>query len=189
MSDEEIDTSDVPVISNFINPAVGKFSDIEFRGYDVRSIANWCIRQARAEGIKTSRLWLNKIVSLIYQESLTSNLALLTPARMEAWDFGPVFREIYYSYPDGEYDLFYRFNVSRRCREVAMDPFASKDLDLFKKVWMKFGHLSGSRLTTITHAPDTPWSKVWSSGRSVNPGMQIGVSVILGHEDGQGDDR
>lgn len=179
LSDDEIDTSDISPADALQDPKIGRFSDITFRNYDVRAIANWCILKARRDAHRVTKLWTNKIVSLIYEHSLVENHVLLTPARMEAWDFGPVFRELYYNAPSEEYSLYERFNVAIRKREVAVDPFDNEDLQLFNEVWERFGRLSGSQLTTITHAPNTPWSKVWNDGGSVNPGMQIDVALIL----------
>lgn len=185
LSDDEIDTSDIPVRDVLKNPVVGKFSEIEYHGYDVRSIANWCIRRARETGTDASKLWLNKIVALIYERALVSAKTLLTPARMEAWEFGPVFREIYLQYPSENDGYFYRFNVRTRSKEIAIDPFSKDDLDIFEEVWRQYGHLSGSALTTITHRVGTPWRSVWDRGGSVNPGMLIDIETILGRNDGR----
>lgn len=180
LSDDEIDTSDISSRAKLTHPVVGKYSDIEYRGYDVRSIANWCIRKAREAGVSVSKLWINKIVALVYERSLVSAKILLTPARMEAWEFGPVFREIYLQFPSDADGYYHRYNVRTRSREVAMDPFSRDDLEVFEETWRKYGHLSGSALTTITHRVGTPWRSVWDRGGAVNPGMLIDIETILG---------
>lgn len=181
LPDDEIDTSDISELKALRRPRIGRFSEIESRGYDVRAIANWCLIRARRVEIKVSNLWLNKLVSLIYESSLINRRVLLTPARMEAWEFGPVFREIYFNFPKENQSLLSKFNVVKRQKEIADDSFHSEDIAAFEEVWQKFGHLSGSRLTTITHASGTSWSKVWLRGGAVNPGMVIDVETILGH--------
>lgn len=189
MSDAEIDLSDVAPINSFTNPKIGKYSDLDYRGYDVRSIANWCLKKAAQNSIKPTNLWLNKLVSLIYERALKDYKILLTPARMEAWEFGPVFRELYHQYPKTSDLVFHRFNVRHRRREVASDPFDTQDLEIFEGAWREYGHLTGSSLTTITHRSGTAWDIVWRGGGDVNPGMVIDIETILGRKAGQSHGR
>jgi len=36
-----------------------------------------------------------------------------------------------------------------------------------------YGRLSAAVLRYLTHAPGSPWDKVWHHGGKVNPGMRI----------------
>lgn len=182
MSDDEIDTSEIPERLDFRNAKRGRFFDLTHRNYDVRSIANWCLRKAQAERIRTSSMWLNKLVFFIYEQSLKSNRVLLAPALAEAWDHGPVFREIF-SQTDGdkEVELLTRFNVRLRTREEAFEDFIESDIKLFEKVWREFGHLSASEVRRISHLKDTPWHKIWHETHASNPGKVIDVATIIGH--------
>lgn len=186
LSDDEIDTSDAPETTSFAGAEIGKFSDIKFRGYDVRSIANWCISKAKRTGINPTNLWLNKLVFFIYEQALRDLNVLLTPARVEAWDYGPVFRELYLNYP-GDNEPYHRYNVQKRGRELAEDSFETEDLELFEKVWAELGNLTASQLTRLSHRPGTPWSTVWKEGGAINPGMVIDINVILGRNADQED--
>lgn len=185
MADEEIDTSDAPESTNFIDAKVGKFSDLEFRGYDIRSIANWCIARASRSNLLPTNMWLNKIIYFIYERALREAHVLLSPARLEAWEYGPVFREIYLNYPKERGSLYSRYNVQKRSSEIVTASFESQDLMLFEQVWSELGHLSASQLTKLSHKPGTPWSLVWEHGGSVNPGMLIDTNIILGRNAGQ----
>lgn len=186
MQDKDIDTSEIPERLNFENAVQGKYYDLKPRGYDVRAIANWCIQKATEQSVAATSMWLNKIVYFIYEEALRQSRTLLTDARVEAWDHGPVFREIYFQYSNDEsVKLLKKFNKSVRKMEVADENFLKEDLAIFEKVWNKMGTLSAARLRQISHEPGTPWDIVWNYKGKANPGMVIDYKLILGHVDGQ----
>lgn len=187
--DDDIDTSEISETVDFSTAHQGKYSEVEFRDYDVRSIANWCIAQARRENVTVTNLWLNKIVYFIYEHALLTGKILLTSARLEAWDHGPVFREIYFNFPTKNNIYLEKFDVRLRSKVIAHDVFESSDMALFYDVWRRLGHCSASRLRNLSHEAGSPWSKVWGYQGKVNPGMLIGLDVILGQETGQEDGR
>lgn len=187
LPDDEIDTSDISETLDFSGAKIGRFSDITFRGYDVRSIANWCVAKAKKNSINLSNLSVNKLVFFIYERALKELNVLLTPARVEAWDYGPVFRELYFNFPSGKAEFFEKYNVQKRSKELVQESFETEDLELFERVWNDFGHLSASQLTRISHQPSGPWSAVWNGGGDVNPGMIIDINLILGRNVDQPD--
>ena len=180
LSDDDIDSSDISETLSFDGAVVGRYSDIEVRRYDVRSIANWVLRTAALHHVKVTNLWINKFVYFIVENSLRMRKVLITPARIEAWEFGPVFRELYFNFPQGEAGYYRRFNVVKRQKEVAIDPFDAEDVELFKAVWRDYGNLTASQLTRLSHKPGSPWHTVWQNGGKINPGMVIDISTILG---------
>jgi len=182
MSDDEIDTSDIPERTNFKGGVRRRFFNLSLREYDVRAIANWCIAKAKSAGVRTSSLWLNKLVFFIYEGALVHNRVLLTPARAEAWDHGPVFREIF-SQTDGdkEVEFLTKFDVELRTRVLAEEKFQELDIALFESIWNKYGHLSASEVRRISHLEGTPWYKVWYQADVPNPGKVIDINDIIGH--------
>lgn len=187
LSDDDIDTSDVPETLCFDNAIIGRYSNIQVRPYDVRSIANWVIRNAVEDRIKVTNMWLNKLVYFIVEHSLRLKNTLITPARIEAWEFGPVFRELYFNFPKDNVQLYSRFNVVKRQREIAFEPFEAEDLETFKFVWRKYSRLSASQLTNLSHQSGSPWHTVWERGGKINPGMVIDIETILGRNADQSD--
>ena len=190
MRDDEIDTSGIQESRSFDSTQIGRYSDISVRGYDVRSIANWCIARAKREKVTVTKMWLNKIVYFIYERALIDIKVLLTPARLEAWEYGPVFREIYLSFPKKfDFTYYQRYNVKKRQSEEARDEFECEDLRIFDQVWLEFGHLTASKLTNISHKPGSPWSRIWTYRGKANPGMVIDIETILsdgvGHNHGK----
>lgn len=181
MRDEDIDRSEIAERVNFEDAVRGKYYDVKPRGYDVRAIANWCIQKAALHKIEATSMWLNKIVYFIYEEALKNSRVLLTEARVEAWDHGPVFREIYFQHSnDSDLTPLRKFDKKTRRMEVATETFFAEDLTIFETVWKRMGFLSASRLRNISHEPGTPWDIVWNYQGKSNPGMVIDYKLILG---------
>jgi uncharacterized phage-associated protein len=186
IADNEIDTTD---ISETIRPSsamIGKYSGLASRNYDVRAIANWCLRKAKLADLEPTNMWLNKLVYFIYEKALREFHVLLTPARVEAWDHGPVFREIYSNFlRRNSSGLFEYYNVRIRSRQVADEPFECVDVSIFEAVWEQYGHSSASALRNISHRNGSPWHSVWMSKGQANPGMEIDIGTILGRNTDQ----
>lgn len=181
MRDDDIDTSEIAERLDFESAIRGKYYDLKPRTYDVRAIANWCIGKASNHNIDATSMWLNKIVYFIYEEALKHSRILLTEARVEAWDHGPVFREIYFQHSnDSCLTPLKKFDKASRKMEVAVENFVEEDIAIFEKVWDKIGQLSASRLRQISHEPGTPWDIVWNYRGKSNPGMVIDYKLILG---------
>ena len=39
--------------------------------------------------------------------------------------------------------------------------FDEREADMIRQVWEKYGHLSGGRLSEMTHRVGSPWYRVW----------------------------
>lgn len=185
MADSEIDLRDVPETTEFSNPRGGRYFPIAKRSYDIRSIANWCIGKARKDGQRIQTLWLIKLVYFIYEKALQDWHVLLSPARLEAWKHGPVFRELYFDdVLDKDASLYKKFDRDIRAMTTATDDFSVYDLHIFESVWSRYAKLSGSELRRISHAPGSPWDVVWSRAKHVGGfNLHIDVATILGQSD------
>lgn len=186
IADDEIDTSDAPIIGAPKHVTVGKYSGLEVKKYDIRSIANWCIKKAKSQDIEIGNMWLNKIVYFTYEKALKDFNVLLSPARIEAWDHGPVFRELYFSFSNrASSGLFEKYDIKHRRREIAEDNFDQSDIAIFEEVWLDFGHRTAAALRSLSHKSGSPWDIIWTSGGHANPGMEIDIGTILGRKVGQ----
>lgn len=184
LRDEDIDTSDIPERADFSNAAMGKYFHIRQRDYDVRAIANWFLEKAALENIKAEAMWLNKIVYFAYEAALKEFSVLITKARVEAWDHGPVFREVFHQFDNEKnQSLLLKLNIKTRKMEVAREEFVPSDLAIFEQVWHKYGHASSAKLRHISHQPGTPWHVVWTFRGRTKPGMVIDLATILGRSD------
>ncbi len=98
---------------------------------------------------------------------------------VEAWNYGPVYRDLYdhtkyfgkapierLITPDD--DEAVRFFV--RSRRDSKPPYTAELTDyqrqLIDAVWMRYGELSGARLSALTHQRNTPWFDTVKAGRS-----------------------
>lgn len=181
MRDEDIDTTEISEQTNFSRRETGKYYDLEARHYDVRAIANWCLDKAESNGFHPTSMWINKIVYFIYETALQNFRIVLTPAKIEAWDHGPVFRELYAQFQsDAPFHKLKKMNLQTRQREDAAEDFRELDLKIFDNAWKKYGHLSAAELRRISHQSGSPWDIAWHSGGKSNPGMGIDIGVILG---------
>lgn len=186
MSDDEIDASDIPIRTDFSGGREGRFFHLSARDYDVRAIANWCIRRAKSEGRKITNLWLNKMVFFIYEEALKTSHVLLTSAKAEAWDHGPVFREIYFGFKAEDVDGFLKtFDPVRKRKIIAEERFEHGDVALFESVWLRLAKMSGAQLRNLSHKEGQAWYRVWNYTGQTNPGMQIDIATIIGAENKQ----
>lgn len=184
MSDDDINTSDIPEISDWSRAVRGRFSTtpVETRGYDVRAIANWVLDYLGDLNLTASNMALNKLVYFIFERGLVEKRILFTPSRVEAWDHGPVFREIYHAVKadDGPIiDKIKKYSVRDRQIVEAREQFSLDDMDFFRSVINDYKHFNASQLRYISHRKNGPWDRVWKSATPVNPGMVISIELIL----------
>ena len=180
LPDSEIDLTTEQELDTFGPASTGRYYPFMSRGYDVRAIANWFIDRAQSSKVDVKKVWINKLVYLAYQEALKGFQILLTPARVEAWKFGPVFREIYFNSDDEAAQKFLKYDVKERKKMEVTSKFEGLDESIFEKVYQDFGALSASELTRLTHEESSPWHLVWMLGGEENPGMVIPPSIIAG---------
>jgi uncharacterized phage-associated protein len=150
--------------------------------YDVRSIANWVLDRADAAGQPVSNMSLNKIVYFIIEKALVERGELLTSAKIEAWEHGPVIREIYHSFKshgDGPISSrARRFDASTKDLVLANEAIVEQDIELFEEALSAYLHLTAAQLRALSHQPGGPWHRVWWHEGRINPGMEISIDTI-----------
>lgn len=151
--------------------------------YDVRALANWVLDEGARRGVSISNMSLNKIVYFVVENALIDRGELLTDAKIEAWEHGPVFRELYHEFKkfgDGPIaSRAMKFDINSRCMVVASQEFDPQDETLFHSVLDDYIHLSASHLRALSHRQGGPWDRVWWHEGTINPGMEISAEVIL----------
>ena len=71
---------------------------------------------------------------------------------VQAWDYGPVFPKIYYTFksnPPGK--------IKRYGDNFESHSFNEDEIEIIKLVYDTYGSFDGWVLSAITHAPGTPW--------------------------------
>jgi len=185
LSDADIDTSDIAEETDWSDALRGVWNPVEYKryGYDIRALANEILARLWARGVKPTNMALNKLTWFVYERALTTLHALVSDARVEAWDHGPVFREIYSPAKEHGSSSIKGFlkGFSRQKKKMApvrqdLDPQIS---DLIDDVLDEIGDYSAARLRELSHKTSGPWDRVWNSGRKTSAGMVISPHLIF----------
>jgi len=185
MADGDIDLSDIPETPNWSSGLRGLWTGQRYEAldYDIRAIANEILKRAWEAGTKPTNMWLNKVAWFVYERMLIEFGKLLTSARVEAWDHGPVFREIYGPAKvhgnEPVASLLEAFSMKTKKMEIASAAIDSSTLAVINDAISKFAGKSASQLRNISHLEGSPWYRVWFSGQKTSAGMVISPNVIL----------
>jgi uncharacterized phage-associated protein len=185
VADEDIDLSDVPETTNWSSGLRGLWTEQNYRSmnYDIRAVANEILKRAWTEGVRPTNMWLNKVTWFVYERLLTQFGKLLTEARVEAWDHGPVFREVYgpaKTFKDEPIaHLLRAFSAQTKQMEIAEQSFDDDTSSVINDAIAEFGRKTASQLRNISHVEGSAWYRVWYSGQKTSAGMVISPHVIL----------
>ena len=138
-------------------------------------IANEFIRRAAAEGRALTQMQLQKLVYIAHGWNLAINGEQLTHDDPQAWDYGPVYRDLWQALK-----AYGRTPVKREIRngeylpemlddETAAQPARARLSDderaIIDSVYANYGGFHAFKLSALTHEPDTPWTHVYAEGR------------------------
>lgn len=151
--------------------------------HDVRAIANLVLDVAAADGRTLSNMQINKIVYFLHADSLGALGVPLVSAKIEAWEHGPVFRELYSQFKrhsDGPIST----------RASSLDPvsgelklvkpnLSSEELQFLRPLALRYSAMSASALRAQSHELGGPWDQVWNHETSTNATMRITDESIL----------
>lgn len=145
-----------------------------------RSVAIANAFLAKAGNSPLTQMQLQKLVFFAHGWTLAETGFPLTSDDPEAWVYGPVYRDLYdhtkffgsgpirrqITPDDDEATRFFLRDPSgRSAYEADLD---AEEASIIKRVWKKYGNVSGSRLSAMTHRPDTPWSRTFANGQGKN---------------------
>jgi uncharacterized phage-associated protein len=185
LQEDEILTDDIPETTDFTNFHRGTYAEpaLTERNLDIRALANWFLARFAAANRKVTNLSLNKMLYLAIERGIIEKGIVFSPAKIEAWKHGPVFREIYHaSKNEGREPIketFKTFDLASRTFVPVRDEFTTEDVAFLESIFVDYGSLPAGKLVDITHEAGSPWHAVWLSGRSVNFGMEITRKLIL----------
>ena len=149
----------------FLQPFVN-----ENGGYSASLIADYII--ANSKEAATS-IQVIKTAYIAHGYSLAALNKPLVKENAQAWRYGPVFPSMYFALRDHEQRPIQSLEycgTARNGPEIgARRKFLSNQIDAKRRGILDatiemYGHLSGSRLISITHAKDTPWKKYYKPG-------------------------
>ncbi len=141
--------------------------------YKSKAIANAFLDLARERGQSVTPMKVQKLVYFAHGWHLATANAPLVAEPVEAWRWGPVFRQLYAALAE-----FGNQPITHSLREVIIDSgtpsgYRLRDYavdisddagmfanDVVRRIWELYGHLSGTQLSKMTHEPGTPWDTV-----------------------------
>lgn len=156
---------------------------IEQVGYSVRGLANWILDYSQSKGASQTNMSINKLVYFAVAHVLVRRGRLLTRAKMEAWNHGPVFRELYQDFrKHGDDAISSRaeaFSLTTGTKQRALVVLTREDeADVIDAI-QGLIHLPACVLRDLSHARGGAWDRVWSYEGYANPGMEITPGLIL----------
>ncbi|WP_292085354.1 MULTISPECIES: Panacea domain-containing protein [unclassified Brevundimonas] len=125
---------------------------------DVMIVADDILRAGKQRGLKLTPLQLMKLTYIAHGYALGTGAGDLFDARIEAWKYGPVIPQLYHATKSWGRDPIPHDHIFDG--RALTGPAAA----IVDRVLDKYGKLSGSALSTLTHKRDTPWSKVYRDG-------------------------
>ncbi len=139
-------------------------------------IANEFLRLPGTTG-RLTQMHLQKLTYIAHGWNWAINGEPLIRDDIEAWNFGPVMRDLYEhtklfgSAPIPRLITPDDSEVARFFGEDGKAPpyraeLTEREKQVIEQVWARYGNLSAVRLSELTHQPDTPWFKAFSRGRN-----------------------
>ena len=152
-------------------------------GYSIRGVANWILDFAESKGHKLTNMAINKLAFFAYEALLLKRARVLTKAKIEAWDHGPVFRELYQDFKKfGDRPITGRasfYSVQTGNTEISGVSLAAEDESELIEALTPLVGLRASQLRELSHVEGGAWHRVWSYDGYANPGMEITPELIL----------
>jgi uncharacterized phage-associated protein len=152
------------------------------------AIANEFIRRARAEKRALTQMQLQKLVYIAHGWNLAINGQPLTYDSPEAWDYGPVYKELrralrHYGSDAVTKDIKYDDYVPG-CFEDASEQDARAELSpgeqaVIDRVYRDYSKYHAFQLSALTHKRGTPWTTVYQDGSGKF--REIPAEMIRGH--------
>jgi uncharacterized phage-associated protein len=150
---------------------------------DVRAVANFVISVASDANAEVTNLSLNKIIYFLHADFLRSFGQPLVSAKIEAWDHGPVFREIYHHFKSFGSGAIKRYATKIDPTTGAIvTPSLRLDeskVEFLRRLTIQLLRIRPGTLVDMSHVEDGPWYKARFGNGGVNPGVEITNDLIL----------
>lgn len=128
----------------------------------VYDVANFFVDWANKNDEHMTNLWLNKLLFFAQGQCLArSGDCLFKDANIEAWDLGPVVPSIY-----RKYKVCGSGRISAIDDDYNPGKFTHEEQILLADIISKYGIYSSSKLVSMTHEDNTPWSRAYVEGRN-----------------------
>lgn len=128
--------------------------------YSALSVANAILNKAQAENKTLTNMQVQKLVFFAHAIYLAAYSSPLITQEVKAWPFGPVIPPLYNrlkKYGNGAIT-----ETLLAPKEDAPLREDRKALNAINAAWRAYGDFSGSKMSAITHAVDSPWDIIWN---------------------------
>lgn len=150
--------------------------------YDVRAVANFVLDVAEEEGRVVSNLHINKIVYFLHADFLAAFSRPLVSAKIEAWTYGPVFRELYREFKQyGDAPIVGRarwLDPNTGQKQRAEWKFSAEEEEFLRELTAKYASMAPGVLVAQSHLEGGPWDETWNHETRTNASMRISDEAI-----------
>lgn len=127
--------------------------------YSSKIIAKAFLELAFQESIAVTPMKLQKLVYFAHGWNLALNNEPLISDVVEAWQYGPVIRPVYF-----EYRKYRNENLTSLGKDTQVLPtLDSKAKEIVEETWETYKNYSALTLSVITHEEGSPWDQVVDS--------------------------
>lgn len=147
---------------------------------DARTVANRFLELARARGRTLTPMQLLKLVYISHGWMLGMTGQPLINQKVEAWQYGPVIRDLY-----NAVRIYGRDPITAPVWAPGSD-LSPSQAHMVDQVYDIYGDLDGIQLSNITHMSGTPWDRTFRPGAF---GSIIDNAVIEDHYRQLADER
>jgi uncharacterized phage-associated protein len=145
--------------------------------HDARAVANLILDRADFLKIDITNLSLNKIIYFVNGTNYKFTDEDLIQDRFEAWDYGPVIKEIYHQFKiHGDKKITTRatsIDFTTGTTEIVKSELSGEELDRILPVIDFFSRVPSGKLVDWSHMEGSPWYEVWNHPGRLNIGMKI----------------
>lgn len=126
---------------------------------DARIVANRFLELARQKGRQLTPMQLLKLVYIAHGWTLGLTGQPLIDQKVEAWQYGPVIRDLY--------NATRQYGGGKITAPVVAFPakLTPAQESMIDQVFELYGKMGGIALSNITHMPDTPWERTYKPGQ------------------------
>lgn len=124
-------------------------------------VGNSILKRAFREDIDVTPMKLQKLIYFVYRDYLKRTERSLFDERFETWKYGPVLPSIYNAFKKYGSNAIREFATEDDGKSVRI--VAEETAPIFKSVldnvWEKCKDFDGIYLSSVTHLPQSAWSK------------------------------
>jgi len=140
--------------------------------YKPSHVANSFLVRAKNEGISdVDPLKIQKLIYNLQGWFLATRDAPVIGEQFEAWPYGPVLSSLYHEFKGAGSGPIQGYAkdidpASGQYSTLMVSPNDTQFTEVFDRVWERYKSKSGLALSSLTHAPGTPWSLARARGNA-----------------------